>query len=75
MIYTEFLIISFFSIICCFLLIFFARKFDLIDYPTKRKKHKFLYFTKTYFNTYIIKNDQLKSSVFKTEKIIKYNVS
>jgi UDP-GlcNAc:undecaprenyl-phosphate GlcNAc-1-phosphate transferase len=41
MIYTEFLIISFFSIICCFLLIFFARKFDLIDYPTKRKKHKF----------------------------------
>jgi UDP-GlcNAc:undecaprenyl-phosphate GlcNAc-1-phosphate transferase len=41
MIYQEFLIISFFSVICCFILIFFARKFDLLDYPTKRKKHKF----------------------------------
>ena len=41
MIYQEFLFISFFTIICCFLLIFFAKKFDLLDYPTKRKKHKF----------------------------------
>ena len=41
MIHKEFLFISFFTIICCFLLIFFAKKFDLLDYPTKRKKHKF----------------------------------
>ena len=41
MILQEFLFISFFTIICCFLLIFFAKKFDLLDYPTKRKKHKF----------------------------------
>ena len=41
MIYQEFLIISFFTIICCFLLIYFAKKFDLLDYPTKRKRHKF----------------------------------
>jgi len=41
MIHQEFLFISFFTIICCFLLIFFAKKFDLLDYPTKRKKHKF----------------------------------
>ena len=58
----------------------------------QKKKHKFLYFMKTYFKLYILvsthilksdvfkflkhykilyKNDQMKSCVFKTEKIIK----
>ena len=41
MIYQELLIISFFTIISCFLLISFAKKFRLLDYPTKRKRHKF----------------------------------
>jgi UDP-GlcNAc:undecaprenyl-phosphate GlcNAc-1-phosphate transferase len=40
MIYQEFLFISIFTIINCFLLISFAKKFNLLDFPTKRKKHR-----------------------------------
>jgi UDP-GlcNAc:undecaprenyl-phosphate GlcNAc-1-phosphate transferase len=41
MIYQEFITIIFFTIINCYLLITFAKKFALLDYPTERKKHKF----------------------------------
>jgi UDP-GlcNAc:undecaprenyl-phosphate GlcNAc-1-phosphate transferase len=41
MIYQEFITIIFFTIINCYLLISFAKKFAFLDYPTERKRHKF----------------------------------